>query len=103
VNGDEINYLYQGYILIDRFLMEDYVGSISLHVIERIRFLPPLHFHIICIKPWLLCQALLAIVVCASMHYTVTIDDFVGNLILYCHVKNWFKFPIMQFYYQSFT
>jgi len=36
----------QGYILIDRFLMEGYPGGISLRIIERVRFLPPLHLYI---------------------------------------------------------
>jgi len=36
----------QGYIFIVRILLEGYAGSISLHVIERVRFLPPIHFHI---------------------------------------------------------
>jgi len=33
--------------LIDRFMFEDYACGISVHIIERVRFLPPLHFHII--------------------------------------------------------
>jgi len=36
----------QGYILIDRFLMESYAIGISLPIIERVRFLPPLLFHV---------------------------------------------------------
>jgi len=32
------------YILIVRILMEGLVGGSSLHIIERVRFLPPLHF-----------------------------------------------------------
>jgi len=37
--------LSQGYILVNRFLMEGYVGGISLYNIERVRFLPPLSLY----------------------------------------------------------
>jgi len=44
--GSLVQSLGEGYVLVDRLTLEDYVGSISLHIIERVRFLPPLHFHV---------------------------------------------------------